>query len=129
VGSQRDESKALTIAAAANLTTALPKPEGLYRRPSRSHFQLRRHHTTRQQIENGAPFDVFAAADAEHIKKLRRGKLDADSEAVYALGQLALMDPNQGTVKELKDLEKKEIRFIAVAKPELAPYGQASVEH
>ena len=83
------------------------------------------------QIDNGAPFDVFAAADKEHVDSLvAAGKLTRDGRAVYALGQLALWIPEGGTsgVRELQDLAAPQIRFVALAQPDLAPYGQASVE-
>jgi molybdate transport system substrate-binding protein len=83
------------------------------------------------QIDNGAPFDVFAAADTEHVDSLMAGKkLTADSRAIYALGQLALWIPGgeQTGFHELKDLSGPRIRFIAIAQPDLAPYGAASVE-
>ena len=84
-----------------------------------------------QQIENGAPFDVFAAADTEHVDFLvARQKLTADSKAIYAKGQLALWIPSgeSSGIPELKDLAAPKIHFIAVAQPKLAPYGQAAVE-
>ena len=84
-----------------------------------------------QQIDNGAPFDVFAAADTEHINFLvNRQKLAADSQAIYAKGQLALWIPGgePGGIQDLKDLAAPKIHYIAVAQPKLAPYGQAAVE-
>ncbi|MEP7351923.1 MAG: molybdate ABC transporter substrate-binding protein [Acidobacteriota bacterium] len=84
-----------------------------------------------QQIDNGAPFDVFASADAQHVDSLvAKGKLDAASRAVYAFGQLALWvpKPDDSGIVELKDLAAKRVRFVAVAQPELAPYGRAAVE-
>lgn len=84
-----------------------------------------------QQIDNGGPFDVFAAADTEHVDSLVSSrKLTADSRAVYAVGQLALWIPKgeQSGISELRDLAGKQVRFIAVAQPELAPYGQATTE-
>jgi molybdate transport system substrate-binding protein len=83
------------------------------------------------QIENGAPFDLFAAADTEHVDSLAgTRKLIGESRAIYALGQLALWIPEGGPsgVHELKDLAGPQIRFIAIAQPELAPYGAATVE-
>jgi molybdate transport system substrate-binding protein len=83
------------------------------------------------QIENGAPFDVFAAADTEHVDSLAgTRKLVGESRAIYALGQLALWIPEGGSsgVHELKDVVQPQIRFIAIAQPELAPYGAATVE-
>jgi len=84
-----------------------------------------------QQIDNGAPFDVFAAADTEHIDFLvARQKLTADTQAVYAKGQLALWIPTgePSGIQDLKDLAAPKIHFIAIAQPKLAPYGQAAVE-
>jgi molybdate transport system substrate-binding protein len=84
-----------------------------------------------QQIDNGAPFDVFAAADTEHVDELvNKGRVLADSRAVYARGQLALWIPNGEAlgVRDIQDLTRPAIRFIAIAQPSLAPYGQAAVD-
>jgi molybdate transport system substrate-binding protein len=84
-----------------------------------------------QQIDNGAPFDVFAAADTQHVDGLvKTGRATAASRAVYARGQLALWIPkgDQMGVHELKDLTSAEVRFIAIAQPSVAPYGEATVE-
>ena len=84
-----------------------------------------------KQIENSAPFDVFAAADAEHIDALdREGLLTPNSRAIYAIGVLAVWIPvtSQAKVDRLEDLASPAVRVIAVAKPELAPYGEASID-
>jgi len=74
---------------------------------------------------------MIAAADATHVDELdRKGLLLAGSRAIYARGVLALWIPPGGKVAiaRIEDLVKPEVRFIAIAKPELAPYGQASVD-
>jgi molybdate transport system substrate-binding protein len=84
-----------------------------------------------QQVESGAPFDVFAAADTEHIDGLvHSGKLLADTRAVYARGKLALWVPRPANVHvdTLRDLLSSQVRFIAVASPSAAPYGKAAVQ-
>lgn len=84
-----------------------------------------------QQIENGAPFDVFAAADTTHIDELEQRHLLANaSRAAYARGVLALWVPEKSPaqIDRLEDLVNPKVRFIAVAKPELAPYGQATLD-
>jgi molybdate transport system substrate-binding protein len=84
-----------------------------------------------QQIDNGAPFDVFAAADTEHVDSLVASqKLVSESRGTYAKGQLALWIPGgeSSGIQGLKDLAAPKIHFIAVAQPALAPYGQAAVE-
>ena len=83
------------------------------------------------QIENGAPFDVYAAADVEHVDRLvEKGFLLADSRAVYARGRLVVWAPpgTRASPGKLQDLAGDEIRIIALAKPEVAPYGRAAVE-
>lgn len=120
----------LTVAAAANLMDIFGEVGRAFRAKSGVEVVLSYGSTAQlaQQLENGAPFDVFAAADTEHIDALvSRGKLAADSRAIYALGQLALWIP-KGSFDDMKALGRREIRFIAIAQPELAPYGRATVE-
>ena len=82
------------------------------------------------QIENGAPFEVFAAADRAHVDQLAvKGFMQQGSASVYANGILALWIPagrNLG-VARIQDLASTAVRVISVAKPQLAPYGEAAV--
>jgi molybdate transport system substrate-binding protein len=120
----------LTVAAAANLTNVFGEVGQAFTKKTGVTVVFSYGNTSQlaQQIENGAPFDVFAAADTEHVDALvKTGKLASDSRAVYARGQLALWAP-MGDVRELPDLLNPKVRFIAIAQPELAPYGQAAVE-
>jgi len=78
-----------------------------------------------RQIENAAPFDVFAAADIDHIRQLEKEDLLLPATVhIYARGQLALF----GRATSLQDLVTDKIRFVAIAKPDAAPYGRAAVE-
>ena len=83
-----------------------------------------------QQLEHGGPFDVFAAADTEHVDALiSKGKLRRESRAIYARGQLALWCPDSSKrLERMEDVANPSIRFIAVAQPNLAPYGRATIE-
>ena len=83
-----------------------------------------------QQAENGAPFDMFAAADTEHVDELvKKGVLLPASRAVYARGRLALWMPSDSSgVQALSDLTKPGIRTISIATPSLAPYGEVAVK-
>ncbi|MDQ6704365.1 MAG: molybdate ABC transporter substrate-binding protein [Acidobacteriota bacterium] len=80
-----------------------------------------------QQIENGAPYDLFLAADTEHVDLLVKKGLAA-RRSVYARGTLALYFPKRLDIHSLQDLVNPRARSIIIAKPELAPYGQAAVE-
>jgi molybdate transport system substrate-binding protein len=123
----------LTVAAAANLTDVFGKIGSEFKTKTGIEVVFSYGSTAEltQQIENGAPFDLFASADAEHVDSLiAENKLVRESRALYALGQLAVWIPSgeQNGVRELKDLAGQQIHFIAVAQPELAPYGRAAVE-
>jgi len=123
----------ITVAAAANLTEVFQSIGRRFEAATHLHpvFSFASTAQLTQQIENAAPFDVFTAADATHVDELdRRHLLLAGSRAIYARGVLALWIPPNGKaeIARIEDLVKPEVRFIAIAKPELAPYGQASVE-
>jgi molybdate transport system substrate-binding protein len=122
----------LTVAAAANLTSVFEEVGRAFREKTgvETVFSYGSTAQLAQQIENGAPFDVFAAADTEHVDGLiAERKLSGGTRAVYALGQLALWAPEtQSGIGALKDLTAKNIRFVAVAQPDLAPYGQAALQ-
>ncbi|WP_027182166.1 molybdate ABC transporter substrate-binding protein [Oleidesulfovibrio alaskensis] len=80
------------------------------------------------QISNGAPFDVFLAADEARPAKLAaEGKSEAPF--VYARGKVVLWLPQPGvTAADWQQcLQRDTIQRIAVANPESAPYGAAAV--
>jgi molybdate transport system substrate-binding protein len=127
------ERSNLTVAAAANLTGVLDQIAGAFQAKTGIAVVISYGSTAQlsQQIENGAPFDVFAAADTEHVDQLiAKGKIALDSRAVYARGALALWVPKGEHlgVRTLGDLAGEQIRFIALAQPESAPYGRAALE-
>lgn len=82
------------------------------------------------QIANGAPFDVFLAADAARPARLEReGLAVATSRFTYALGRLALWSADPARVDpEGRVLESGTWRHLAIANPDLAPYGKAALE-
>lgn len=127
------QSQSITIGAAANLTEVFQQVGQAFEKQSGIHpvFSFASTAQLAQQIENAAPFDVFAAADSEHVAALeQKGLLAPGSRAIYARGVLALWipDPAKCPVSRIEDLTKVSVRVIAIAKPELAPYGQASVD-
>ena len=82
------------------------------------------------QIENGAPFEVFMAADQENAVKLQNARLAvADTRFTYALGKLVLWSAATGLVDDHGDvLGKGGFKHLALADPKLAPYGTAAIE-
>lgn len=81
------------------------------------------------QIRNGAPLEVLLAADAQTpLRLVAEGEAIAASRFTYALGRLALWSATPGLVAAdgAATLRKGEFRHLAIANPELAPYGAAA---
>ena len=81
------------------------------------------------QIANGAPFDAFLSADEETPARLEKeGKAVAGSRFTYATGRLTLWSPEPGRVWSdgAATLREGKFRRLAIANPELAPYGAAA---
>jgi len=82
------------------------------------------------QIRNGAPFQVFLAADVERPRLLEeQGVALPGSRFAYAMGHLVLWSPMPGYVDPAgKVLAAGDFRHLAIANPKLAPYGRAARE-
>ncbi len=84
-----------------------------------------------QQIEHGAPADVFFAADRAFIDRLVAGRvLLGETRALYAQGRIVLATSKAFGPKltELRGLTDRTIRHVAIANPAHAPYGKAAEE-
>ncbi len=79
------------------------------------------------QILNGAPFDVFMAADRQRPQLLvDRGLASAATQQIYAVGELGLWWPSGAGTPTLKALATLEPRLVCMANPAFAPYGEAA---
>jgi len=80
------------------------------------------------QIRNGAPFDLFFAADSRRPELLEsEGVIVPGSRFIYAIGRLALWSPDPDTVDPAGEvLESGSFQHLAIANPRLAPYGRAA---
>lgn len=81
-----------------------------------------------QQIQEGAPYDVFISADTSYPQILYRKGFATDTPKVYAKGVLVLWTMNANIIpaKNLKVLLSENVKKIAVANPKTAPYGVAA---
>ena len=82
------------------------------------------------QITNGAPFDVFLAADDETPARLEKeGAAVAGTRFTYAVGRLVLWSAKPGAVDATGAvLRRNDFKYLAIADPKLAPYGAAAVQ-
>ena len=84
-----------------------------------------------QQIEQGAPVDLFAAANVSFVDGLeKKGLIIPDTKALYAQGRITLWtrDDNPHKLERVEDLAQPEFKKVAIANPEHAPYGLAARE-
>lgn len=83
--------------------------------------------TLTAQMKNGAPFDVFLSADMAFPKSLFDAGLCVKAPAVYAYGSLIICSTkNIGFENWQRTLMTNRIKKIAIANPDIAPYGQAA---
>ncbi|WP_336743238.1 molybdate ABC transporter substrate-binding protein [Aureimonas altamirensis] len=81
------------------------------------------------QITQGAPFQVFLAADDERpALAVREGYAVDGTVFTYAIGQLVLYSAEAGKVTGPETLKAGNFQRIAIANPETAPYGAAAVQ-
>lgn len=89
--------------------------------------------TLAEQLINGAPYDLFMAADLSFPQRvIDSGRAEEDQPILYARGTLVLWTRKDSGVTALSLDALRTIQSIAIANPEHAPYGraaQAALEH
>src|SRR3954453_16283984 len=123
----------ITIASAADLRLALDEIASGFQTETSVHVKVVYGSSGNifQQIQNGAPFDLFFSANSDYPKKLEAAGLSvAGTYYEYARGHIVLLtsatsawDLQQG----LKVLLEPSIKTTAIADPGHAPYGQAAM--
>jgi molybdate transport system substrate-binding protein len=120
----------ITVAVAANMQYTIQELIAEYNKTDKTKIDvvLGASGKLTQQIQNGAPFDLFISADKEFPQKLANSKLTLEAPKVYAQGLLVLwsVKPNIQPAKDLKLLLGSNIKNIAIANPKTAPYGSAA---
>lgn len=127
------KDEVITVAAAADLQFAFTEIAHLYEEKTGKKVTLVFGSTGQlvQQIENGAPFDIIAAANIAYIDRLNEsGLIIPESKALYARGRLVLAVNRASGVKatSLQDILSSQIHHVAIANPEHAPYGTAAMQ-
>ncbi|MEO0996018.1 MAG: molybdate ABC transporter substrate-binding protein [Pseudomonadota bacterium] len=116
------------VGVAANFVAALTALQPDFERRSGHRLQISAGSTglLYAQIVNGAPFDVFLAADQQRPALLvESGRALADSRLTYAVGRLVLFSADK---KPSADTLGGEVGRLAIANPKLAPYGRAAAD-
>jgi len=130
----KPNSHELVVAAAADLSAAFAEIAKDYESKTGVKLQLSfgASGALTQQIENGAPFDIFFSADMDYPKQLiDHGYADGSTLYQYAVGKLVLWLPADSTLdlehQHMNVLLDPSVKKIAVANPQHAPYGRAAI--
>jgi len=123
----------LVVAAAADLSGALGEIAVRYEGKTgvKVKFSFAASGLLTQQIQSGAPFDVFFSADMDYPRRLiAAGEADGASLYEYAVGKLVLWVPADSPLdvehKGVEVLLDPSVKKIAMANPQHAPYGRAA---
>ena len=123
----------ITVAAAADLSAALPEIAAKYKSQTGQEVKLTfgASGNLTTQIRNGAPFDLFFSADEDYPRQLiTDGLAEKDTLYRYAVGRLVLWVPDDVPVDVQKlgmqALLDPAVKKIAIANPQHAPYGRAA---
>ena len=123
----------ITVAAASDLQFAMPEITGLFQKNTGKSMKVVYGSSGNffQQIQSGAPFDLFFSADLEYANKLvAAGLAEPGSLYQYATGKIVIWvsaDSKVDLEGGLTALADPAVRKVAIANPEHAPYGQAAV--
>jgi molybdate transport system substrate-binding protein len=128
----RSSADEIRVAVASNFRDAMTALARQFEAESEHQITLIFGSTGKQfaQISNGAPFDAFLSADSKRPELLEStGLAVPGSRFTYAVGKLVLWSPQAGYVDPGgKILERGDFRHLAIANPDLAPYGTAARE-
>jgi molybdate transport system substrate-binding protein len=132
-GSAQARGRPFTVAAAADLQFAFTDLGKSFERETgqKVGFSFGSTGNLTRQIENGAPFDAFFAANEQFVLRLEeKGMLAPRTRRLYAIGRIVLASNRKSAleVNDLNGLLDPRIKRVAIANPEHAPYGFAARE-
>lgn len=121
----------LTVAVAANVKYAFDDLAVEFRKDTgievRGVFGSSGKITT--QVKNGAPYDIFISADTEYPEILYKDGLAVTQPRIYAYGVLVLWTKKELDLgKGLPLLADARVQKVAIANPNVAPYGRAALQ-
>jgi molybdate transport system substrate-binding protein len=121
------EARVLKVAAAADLAIAFKEVGEAFEkhRGVKTVFTFGSTGLLSKQIAEGAPFDVFAAANVSFVDDLAKNShVLPDTKTAYARGRIVVW--TQTAKRSLATLADDDIKKVAIANPEHAPYGRAA---
>jgi molybdate transport system substrate-binding protein len=128
------QTSTLLVAAAASLQKVLQEITPLYAQVNPHqiiNYNFAASGALQQQIEQGAPVDVFISAAVKQMKALQeKGLLESGTQKNLLTNQLVLIVPKQTSVPltDFKQLVRPDVKRISVGEPRTVPAGQYATE-
>lgn len=120
----------LRVAAASDLATAFPEVGKAFEAATgrKVDFSFGSTGLLSKQISEGAPYDVFAAANLSYVDEVvRANACDGSSKQLYAKGRIVMWSADRSLLPAtLEGLRDEKLAKIAIANPDHAPYGLAA---
>ncbi|HEY4118038.1 MAG TPA: molybdate ABC transporter substrate-binding protein [Byssovorax sp.] len=129
-GPRASKREPLRVAAASDLAFALPEIGAAFQKKTGAEvvFTFGSSGLLAKQIEEGAPYDVFASASQSYVDEVRDKHACEGESVVLGRGQLVAWTRAGAAPARLEDLADPAWKRIAIANPDHAPYGKAAVE-
>lgn len=131
-GTASEETVTLNISAAASLQEAMVELETKFKEVEpnvKLEVNLGASGALQQQIEEGAPCDVFISAGEKQMTALEdKDLLLADTNKTLLTNDLVLVAPEGIEIKDLQTLATEDIEKIAIGDPESVPAGKYAKE-
>ncbi len=126
---QTSNSKKITIATAANMQFAMKALTEQFSQTTGigCDMVISSSGKLTAQIKEGAPYDIFVAANMKYPEEVFKSGLAVEKPIVYAHGKLVLWTMVDQLEPSLISLDTPVIRHIALANPRTAPYGAAAL--
>jgi len=134
VSDSSQESTTITVSAASSLTDVFTDIKTEFEKDNpniKVELNFAASGSLRQQIEGGAPVDVFASASQKHVDILEEENLTMDgSITTFASNSLVLIVPagNSLNITSVDDLTNDDVTKISIGNPETAPVGKYAKE-
>jgi molybdate transport system substrate-binding protein len=131
-GSQDRKGEPVRVAAASDLALAFKEVGDAFEKSTskKVEFTFGSTGSLSKQIAEGAPYDVFAAANVSYVDEVVKASAClVDTKKVHARGRIVMWSKDKATLpKSLEELKDPKYAKVAIANPDHAPYGVAAQE-
>ncbi|AWC27202.1 molybdate ABC transporter substrate-binding protein [Bacillus cytotoxicus] len=125
---KEEQTIELTISAAASLQDAFKEIEKQYKQKEpniKLSFNFGGSGALQQQIEQGAPADLFFSAAEDKFQTLVKKGFINKKEGKDLLGnELVLVVPKESSIQTFQELKKEKVKKLAIGTPESVPAGK-----